>query len=92
MLGNKLRGPPRLGTPLPPSNHRILNTYKEIFIQIEFILTLDIWWFNNPAPVELRGPPRLGTPIPPSIPRILNTHKKNFIQIEFILILDCLVI
>jgi hypothetical protein len=38
------------------------------FIQIEFILILDVWWFNNPAPVEWRGPPRLKTPIPPSNP------------------------
>jgi hypothetical protein len=58
------------------------------FIQIEFILILDVWWFNNPAPLELRGPPRLGTRIPPSNPRILNTYKEIFIQIEFILILD----
>jgi hypothetical protein len=52
----ELRDPPCLGTPIPPSNPRILNTYKEIFIQIEFILILDVWWFNNPALVELRGP------------------------------------
>jgi hypothetical protein len=72
----ELRGPPRLKTPIPPSNLQILNTYKEIFIQIEFILILDVWWFNNPAPVELSGPPRLKTPIPPSNPQILNTHKE----------------
>jgi hypothetical protein len=40
---------------IPPSNSWILNTHKEIFIQIEFILILNVWWFNNPAPVELRG-------------------------------------
>jgi hypothetical protein len=28
----ELRGPPRLGTPIPPSNPPILNTHKEIFI------------------------------------------------------------
>jgi hypothetical protein len=84
----ELRGPPRLGTPIPPSNSQILNNLKEIFIQIEFILILDIWWFNNPTPVELRGPVHLGTPIPPSNPRISNTHNQIFIQIEFILILD----
>jgi hypothetical protein len=39
----ELRGPSCLGTPIPPSNPRILNTYKEIFIQIEFILILDVW-------------------------------------------------
>jgi hypothetical protein len=69
----ELRGPPRLGTPIPPSNPRILNTHKEIFIQIEFILILEVWWFNNPTSVELRGPPHFGTPIPPSNPQILNT-------------------
>jgi hypothetical protein len=84
----ELRGPPCLGIRIPPSNPRILNTHKEIFIQIEFILILDVWWFNNPAPVELRGPPSLGTRIPPFSPRILNTYKEIFIQIEFILILD----
>jgi hypothetical protein len=73
---------------IPPSNTQILNTHKEIFIQIEFILILDVWWFDNPAPVELRGPPRLGTPIPPSNPPILNTHKETFIQNDITLILD----
>jgi hypothetical protein len=73
---------------IPPSNPRILNTHKDIFIQNEFILFLDVRWFYNPTRVELRGPPRLGTPIPPSSPRILNTHKEIFVQIEFILILD----
>jgi hypothetical protein len=34
----ELRGLPCLGTPIPPSNPRILNTDKEIFIQNEFIL------------------------------------------------------
>jgi hypothetical protein len=53
----ELRGPPHLRTPIPPSNSQILNTHKEIFIQIKFILILDVWGFNNPAPVELRGPP-----------------------------------
>jgi hypothetical protein len=84
----ELRGPPRLKTPIPPSNPQILNTHKEILIQIEFILILDVWQFNNPALMELRGPPRLRTPIPPSNPQILNTHKEILIQIEFILILD----
>jgi hypothetical protein len=84
----KLRGPPRLRTPIPPSNSQILNTHKEIFIQIKYILILDVWWFNNPAPVELRGPPRLRIPIPPSNSQILNTHKEIFIQIKFIVILD----
>jgi hypothetical protein len=31
-----------LGTPIPPSNPRILNTHKEIFIQNEFILIEDV--------------------------------------------------
>jgi hypothetical protein len=39
----ELRGPPCLGIPIPPSNPRILKTYKEIFIQNEFILFLDVW-------------------------------------------------
>jgi hypothetical protein len=39
----ELRGPPRLGTPIPPSNPWILNSHKEIFIQIEFIIILDVW-------------------------------------------------
>jgi hypothetical protein len=77
-----------LGTPIPPSNPRILNIHKEIFIENEFILFLDVWCFNNLAPMELRGPPCLGTPIPPSSPQILNTYKEIFIQNEFILILD----
>jgi murein endopeptidase len=72
----ELRGPPRLRTPIPPSNLQILNTHKEIFMKIEFILILDVWWFNNPASVELRGPPHLITPIPPSNHQILNTHKE----------------
>jgi hypothetical protein len=32
-----------LGTPTPPSNPRTLNTYKEIFIQNNIILFLDVW-------------------------------------------------
>jgi hypothetical protein len=32
-----------LGTPVPPSNPRILNTLKQIFIQIEITLILDVW-------------------------------------------------
>jgi hypothetical protein len=71
---------------IPPSNPWILNTHKEIFIQIQFVLILDVWWFNNHALVELRDSPRLGTPIPPSNPRILHTHKEIFIQNEFVLI------
>jgi hypothetical protein len=77
-----------LGTPIPPSNPRILNTHIEFFIQNEFILILDVWWFTNPALLELRPSPRLGTPTPPSNPRILNTYKQIFIQNEFILISD----
>jgi hypothetical protein len=48
----ELKGPPRLGTPIPPLNPRILNTYKHIFIQNDLTLILDVWWFNNPAPVD----------------------------------------
>jgi hypothetical protein len=84
----ELRGPHEMETWIPSSNPWILNTHKEIFIQNEFILFLDVWWFNNPILVELRGPPCLGTQIPPSNPQILNTYKEIFIQIEFILILD----
>jgi hypothetical protein len=84
----ELRGPPRLGFPIPPSNPGILNTHKELFIHNESILILDVWLFNNPALVELRSPPYLGTRIPTSNPRILNIHNEIFIQIEFILILD----
>jgi hypothetical protein len=43
----ELRGPPCLGTQVPPSNPRILNTYKQIFIQNEFILILDVGWFES---------------------------------------------
>jgi hypothetical protein len=39
----ELRGPPHLGTPIPPSNPRILNTHKEIFIQNDITLFLDVW-------------------------------------------------
>jgi hypothetical protein len=53
------RGPPHLRTPIPPSNSQILNTHKEIFIQIKFILILDVWWFNNPARVELGVSPAI---------------------------------
>jgi hypothetical protein len=58
----ELRGSPRLKTPIPHSNPRILNTYKEILINNKNALILDVWWFNIPAPVELRGPPRLKPP------------------------------
>jgi hypothetical protein len=37
---------------IPPSNPQILNTHTEILIQIEFVLILDVWWFNSLAPVE----------------------------------------
>jgi hypothetical protein len=52
------------------------------------VLFLDVWWFNNPAPVELRDSLRLKTPIPPSNPQILNTHKEIWDQNEIGLILD----
>jgi hypothetical protein len=39
----ELRGPPCLGTRIPPSNPQMLNTLKQIFIQNEFILILDVW-------------------------------------------------
>jgi hypothetical protein len=84
----ELRGPPRLGSRIPPSNPRILNTYKEIFIQIEFTLILDVWWFNNLAKVELRDPLGLGTQIPPLNPRIFNTHNEIFNQNDITLFLD----
>jgi hypothetical protein len=32
-----------LGTTIPPSIPRILNTHKQIYIQNEFILILDVW-------------------------------------------------
>jgi hypothetical protein len=41
-------------SPFKPLN---LNTHKEIWDQNEIVLILDVWWFNNPAPVELRDPP-----------------------------------
>jgi hypothetical protein len=72
----ELRGPPRLRTPIPPSNPQISNTHKKISIKNELVLILDVWWFKNPAPVELRGPPYFRIPIPPSNPQILNTHKE----------------
>jgi hypothetical protein len=84
----ELRDPPCLETPIPPSNPQILNTHKEIFIQIELTLILDVSWFNNPASVELRGPPCLGTPIPPSNPRSSYTHKEFLVQNEIGLFLD----
>jgi hypothetical protein len=64
-----------------------INTHNGIWDQKEIRLILDVWWFNNPAPVELRGPPRLKTPIPHSNPQILNTHNKNWDQNEVGLIL-----
>jgi hypothetical protein len=82
----ELRGPPRLKTPIPPSNPQILNTHKEIWDQNEIGLILDVWWFNNPALVELRGSPRLKIPIPPSNPQILNNHKEIWDQNEIGLI------
>jgi hypothetical protein len=39
----ELRGSPRLETRIPPSNPRILNTHKNIFIKNKFILFLDVW-------------------------------------------------
>jgi hypothetical protein len=39
----ELRGRPCLGTPIPPSSPQSLNTLKQIFIQNEFILILDVW-------------------------------------------------
>jgi hypothetical protein len=72
----ELRDPPRLKPPIPPSNPLILHTHKEICDQNEVGLILDVWWFNNPVPMELRGSPRLETPIPPSNPQILNTYKE----------------
>jgi hypothetical protein len=60
----ELRDPTRFKTPIPHSNPQILNTHKEILINNEIILFLDIWWFINPAPVDLSGPPRFKTPIP----------------------------
>jgi hypothetical protein len=71
-----MKGSPRLKTPIPPSNLLILNTYKEIWDQNEVGLILDVWWFNNPVPVELRDSPRLKIPIPPSNLQILNTYKE----------------
>jgi hypothetical protein len=43
----ELRGPPHLETPIPPSNPQILNTYKQIFIQNDLTLILDVWWFES---------------------------------------------
>jgi hypothetical protein len=56
------RGPPRLKTPITPSDPQILNTHKEIWDQNELVLILDVWWFNIPTPVELRGPLLLKNP------------------------------
>jgi hypothetical protein len=84
----ELRGPPHLRTPIPPSNSQILNTHKEIFIRIKFILILEVWWFNNPALVELRGPLRLKILIPPWNFQILNTYKEDLIKNATGLILD----
>jgi hypothetical protein len=88
----ELRDPPRLGTPIPPSNSRCSYTKKEFLVQNKIGLFLDGWWFNNPAPVELRGPLGLGIPIPPSNPPILNTHKEINIQIRIYTNFRCLVI
>jgi hypothetical protein len=39
----ELRGFPRLETPIPPSNPRILRIHKEIWDQNEVGLILDVW-------------------------------------------------
>jgi hypothetical protein len=75
----ELRGPPSLRTPIPPSNPQILNTHKDIWVENELVLILDVGWYNNPAPVELRGPRRLRTPIPPSNSQIEKTHKEIWV-------------
>jgi hypothetical protein len=43
----ELRGPPCLETPIPPLSPQILNTLKQFFILNEFILILDIRWFES---------------------------------------------
>jgi hypothetical protein len=83
-----LIGPPRFKTPIPHPNPRIKKTNKGIWVQNKIRLILDVWWFNNPAPVELKGPSRLKTLIPPSNPPVLNTHKEIWYQNEVGLILD----
>jgi hypothetical protein len=70
--------PHEMETWIPLSNPWILNTHKEIFIQIEFTLILDVWWFNNSTLMELRGPPSFGTPIPPSKPSNFKHPQRNF--------------
>jgi hypothetical protein len=74
----ELRGPSRLETPIPPSNHRILNTHKEIFIQNEFILFLDVWWFNNPALGRIKESPMLGNPNCSFKPLNFKYPQRNF--------------
>jgi hypothetical protein len=80
--------PHTLGAQFPLLNLKFRTRINRFWFINQNQLNLDVWWFNNSAPVELRGPPPLETPIPPSNPRILNTQKQIFIQIEFILILD----
>ena len=38
---------PYFKIPSPPSNSQILNTHNQIFIHIEFILILDVGWFES---------------------------------------------
>ena len=38
---------PYFKIPIPPSNPQILNTHKQILIHIEFILILDVGWFES---------------------------------------------
>jgi hypothetical protein len=38
----ELRDPPRLRTPIPHSNPQISNTHKEIWVQNELVLILDV--------------------------------------------------
>ena len=59
-----IKGSPHFKIPIPPLNLQIVNTHKQIWDQNEIRLNIDIWWFDNPAPMELTSPSLFQTPIP----------------------------
>jgi hypothetical protein len=55
-------------------------------------LNLDVWWFNNPVPVELRGPPCFGNPNSTFKPSNFKHPQTNFQSRRIYTIFRCLVI
>jgi hypothetical protein len=84
--------PHTLGAQFPLLNLKFRTRINRFWFINQNRLILDVWWFNNPAPVELRDPPYFGNPNSTFKPSNFQHPQINFHPKRIYTIFRCLVI